>query len=218
MADFNLIYPTIIKYEGYYANDINDKGGETYMGVSRVNNPQWPGWPIVDAYKAKMGGRIPHNHRIPDARLELLVKQKAKEYFDRISGSSIKSNAIAIIVAQVFWATGYGIKQVVQQAAVNLGAKIVPDNKFGPATLKALNSLPQERLYNEMKRLYVEYFDRLSKAQPIYANGWKNRVNYVIGYTEDLIKRNPGKSGLFFLTALALIVAAIRNNKNRKSK
>jgi lysozyme family protein len=37
-----------IGVEGGYANDPDDSGGETYKGVSRRSNRQWPGWAIVD--------------------------------------------------------------------------------------------------------------------------------------------------------------------------
>ena len=210
MADFNVIYPTIIKYEGYYVNDPADPGGETYMGVARNYNPTWPGWQIIDTYKAKNGGFIPYNTRIQDPTLESLVKAKAKEYFDKIQGTKIKSDAVAIIVAQVFWGTAEGIKQVVQRAAINLGAKIKADNSFGENTLKAINSLDQVKLYNEMKRLYVDYFTRLGKAQPEYASGWMNRVNYVLDVTGKLIKDNPKKAGIFFLTGTVLLIAAYK--------
>jgi len=210
MADFNVIYPTIIKYEGYYVNDPADPGGETYMGVARNYNPTWPGWVIIDQYKAKNGGSIPYNFHIPNPTLDNLVKAKAREYFDKIRGTEIKSNAIAIIVAQVFWGTAEGVKQVVQQAAINLGAKIKADNAFGANTLKAINSLDANKLYNEMKRLYVDYFTRLGKGQPQYATGWMNRVNYVLDVTGKLIKDNPRGGGSLFLTGTVLLIAAYK--------
>jgi lysozyme family protein len=44
----------IDKVEGGYSNDPDDTGGETMYGISRVYNPDWPGWMLVDA--AKTGG------------------------------------------------------------------------------------------------------------------------------------------------------------------
>ena len=40
-----------LKYEGGYVNDKDDRGGETYRGVSRRYHPNWSGWKIVDEYK-----------------------------------------------------------------------------------------------------------------------------------------------------------------------
>ena len=199
MADFNIIYPTLIKFEGYYANDPNDPGGETYQGVARKYNPFWAGWKIIDAYKAAHNGFIPTNTKINDPALDQLVKDRAKQYFDKIYGTQIKSNSIATIAIQVFWGTAEGIKQVVQQAAINLGAKISADNTFGPQTLAAINTLPQIDLYNEMKRLYINYFTRLGTYQPQYATGWLNRVKYVISITDKFIKSEGKNIGLLLI-------------------
>ncbi|MFZ4857933.1 MAG: glycoside hydrolase family 108 protein [Desulfuromonadaceae bacterium] len=51
MALFYPAYAATIKHEGGYANDAADKGGETYMGISRKNWPGWNGWPDVDKLK-----------------------------------------------------------------------------------------------------------------------------------------------------------------------
>ena len=44
MADFRLAYKKIEAAEGGYVNDPDDKGGETYKGISRKANPDWNGW------------------------------------------------------------------------------------------------------------------------------------------------------------------------------
>lgn len=208
MANFEKIYPTIEKYEGYYVNDPLDPGGETYGGVARNYNPNWAGWAIIDSYK-KLHGPIPYNFRIPDPKLDALVKSRAKQYFNNIYGDSIKSDSIATIAMQVYWGTSEGIKQVVQQAAKNLGANIALDNVFGGQTLKFINTLPQEQLYNEMKRLYVDYFTRLGYGQPEYAAGWLNRVKYVLSVTDQFIK-SEGKNITYLLIGAGILFLALR--------
>jgi lysozyme family protein len=39
----------LLKNEGLSANVKADKGGQTYAGISRVFNPDWPGWKVIDA-------------------------------------------------------------------------------------------------------------------------------------------------------------------------
>jgi lysozyme family protein len=201
MADFNKIYPTIVKYEGYYVNDPRDPGGETYSGVARKFNPNWKGWLIIDKYKYDNGGYIAKNTKIPSLELDNLVKEAAHTYFNNILGDKIKSDSIATIAVQVYWGTAQGIKQVVQQAAINLGANITADNVFGKKTLDAINSLNQVELYNEMKRLYIDYFTRLGKNQPQYAQGWLNRVNYVLSITDKFINDEAKSIGLLVVAA-----------------
>lgn len=53
MADFITAYKKTSVFEGGYANDPADHGGETWKGISRKNFPHWEGWELIDAYKAK---------------------------------------------------------------------------------------------------------------------------------------------------------------------
>lgn len=55
MANFDKEFEKLLKKEGGYANDPDDKGGETYMGISRVANPKWTGWHIIDSMKEQYG-------------------------------------------------------------------------------------------------------------------------------------------------------------------
>ena len=48
---FETTLPEILKAEGGYVNDPADSGGETYRGISRRANPDWPGWVLLDAAK-----------------------------------------------------------------------------------------------------------------------------------------------------------------------
>lgn len=47
-AFFKKVMDTLIMNEGYESNVPADKGGQTYAGISRVFNPEWPGWGIID--------------------------------------------------------------------------------------------------------------------------------------------------------------------------
>lgn len=49
--NFDIAYDRLIKNEGGYVNDPDDKGGETYKGVSRKYHPNWKGWKIIDETK-----------------------------------------------------------------------------------------------------------------------------------------------------------------------
>ena len=42
-----------LQFEGGYANDPADSGGETYKGISRNNWPSWPGWKLIDEAKVQ---------------------------------------------------------------------------------------------------------------------------------------------------------------------
>ena len=55
MANFNIEFEKLILAEGGYVNDSDDTGGETYLGISRKNNPNWGGWKIIDSIKKTYG-------------------------------------------------------------------------------------------------------------------------------------------------------------------
>lgn len=78
---FNIAHQRTMQIENGYSNISSDKGGETYNGISRVNNPGWPGWAIVDARnKIKPLARF---EIIRDNKLDQLVTSFYKaNYFD----------------------------------------------------------------------------------------------------------------------------------------
>ena len=51
MANFDIEFEKLILAEGGYVNDHDDAGGETYLGISRKNNPNWSGWKLIDSIK-----------------------------------------------------------------------------------------------------------------------------------------------------------------------
>ena len=50
MANFEKAFKLVVEAEGGYVNDKDDKGGETFMGITRRNHPNLKMWDIVDKY------------------------------------------------------------------------------------------------------------------------------------------------------------------------
>ncbi len=63
-------------YEGGYSNDKNDRGGETWAGISRNNYPNLRMWKVIDALKVKNTKSV---SGIPD--IEKMVKDFYYEEF-----------------------------------------------------------------------------------------------------------------------------------------
>ena len=55
MANFDIEFEKLILAEGGYVNDYDDTGGESYLGISRKNNPKWIGWKTIDSIKKIYG-------------------------------------------------------------------------------------------------------------------------------------------------------------------
>src|SRR5438034_870259 len=94
MAIFKDAYKITMGAEGGYANDPDDRGGETYKGVSRRNFPQWKGWTIIDAAKKNATG---FDKTISvNTRLEIAVQEFYKvEFWDVLSLDFVNNQAIA---------------------------------------------------------------------------------------------------------------------------
>lgn len=95
MANFDKEFNELILTEGGYVNDKDDAGGETYLGISRKNNPKWIGWKVIDAEKKKglknITSRLKKDEVLTN-NAKLLYKQK---YWDVLELDDIPSQNIA---------------------------------------------------------------------------------------------------------------------------
>ena len=96
MANFDKEFNELILVEGGYVNDPDDAGGETYLGISRKNNPKWIGFEIIDDIKKKYGtkgitARLKKDKSLTNSA-KLLYKQK---YWDVLELDDIPSQNIA---------------------------------------------------------------------------------------------------------------------------
>lgn len=95
MAKFDEEFDKLIFVEGGYVNDKNDAGGETYLGISRKNNPKWIGWEVIDDEKKKglknITARLKKDVALTNS-VKFLYKQK---YWDVLELDDIPSQSIA---------------------------------------------------------------------------------------------------------------------------
>lgn len=95
MANFNEEFKKLIFVEGGYVNDPDDAGGETYLGISRKNNPNWVGWEVIDKEKKKgiknITSRLKQDEALTNSA-KLLYKMK---YWDVLELDDIPSQEIA---------------------------------------------------------------------------------------------------------------------------
>lgn len=95
MANFDKEFDKLILAEGGYVNDKDDAGGETYLGISRVNNPNWTGWKIIDEEKKKGISGITKRLK---ANTSLTTKAKfiyKERYWDVMDLDDVPSQSIA---------------------------------------------------------------------------------------------------------------------------
>lgn len=97
MADFEKAFKKIIANEGGYVNDKDDKGGETFMGITRKNHPNISLWGIIDNYIDIYGttyGLVKYIKNNDEAMSGIKSIYK-KQYWDKLMLDKINSQLIA---------------------------------------------------------------------------------------------------------------------------
>lgn len=185
MATFLTAYNITLKHEGGYANNPNDKGGETYCGISRKFFPNWSGWISIDNWKK--GGGDPKNLKYPYLEDEVTNFYKT-QFWDSMKLDNINDQDIANELFDTGVNMGIPIASKMIQEACNLLNKqgksypdIDVDGIIGKNSLKTINEHPDKRkLYNLLNVLqgsrYVE-LTRKTPSQEVFLNGWLERVD-----------------------------------------
>lgn len=99
MANFDAAFNKVIKFEGGYVNDKDDRGGETYLGIARNFHGKSTMWKYVDEAKAANPGVS--NSKLTsilkkDTRIDDEVKRIYKHlYWDKVKGDELVSQKIA---------------------------------------------------------------------------------------------------------------------------
>lgn len=185
MADFNIAYQITNAIEGGYVNDPDDPGGETYKGISRVYNPYWKGWEIIDDLKRATGfPETAYKHK----HLNELKRQLYKTmYWDVNKLDDVHNQAIA----NEMYDTGVNMSAVLVaeylQQALNLAndrgrlyPDIVEDAMIGKRTLHALHQHPNPAVILKILNVlqghrYIQLARKNPKLEK-YINGWYKRV------------------------------------------
>jgi len=188
MTNFLEAYKKTMTHEGGYANDRDDAGGETYKGISRVFNPKWEGWVIIDNMKS--------HQDFPNILYTLAHLQDSvfgfykKYYWDCNRLDEVMSQAIA----EEMFDTGVNMGQsraarFLQESLnyLNRNQRIYMDlnvdSNIGPATLRALGIIlsngEEELLLKVLNVLQGYFYLNFMKKNPVqekYMRGWFNRV------------------------------------------
>lgn len=113
MADFDIEFEKIILTEGGYVNDPDDKGGETYLGISRKYNPNLQMWKTIDSIKKQFGTKNINKRLKNNESIIREVKFVYKdEYWDPMCLDAVPSQDIAHELFDT--AVNCGVKQAIR--------------------------------------------------------------------------------------------------------
>ena len=163
MADYKKLIPTVLKFEGGFANHPSDPGGATNSGVT------------LSTFRSVYG----KNKTVQDLKnmtmeqWEYIFKTR---FWDRWCADEIDNQSIANLLVDWLWASGvYGIKYPQEV----LGVKT--DGIIGLKTLAAINYYPNkkelfEKLWNRRKK----HFEDIVRNRPqskVFLKGWLRRLS-----------------------------------------
>jgi len=163
MADFLPAFEkTILKEGGYQLTNIaDDRGGQTYAGISRRSNPGWPGWEYIDR---------------GDTPSALMVRTfYLQNHWDVMGLTAIESQ----MVAQSMFDFGVNTHPLVAAKLAQLVVGATPDGKIGPVTTAAINAVNVDLFMAHFALAKVaRYRDivRRDKTQLKFLLGWINRT------------------------------------------
>ncbi len=188
MINFKRAYDKLIAYEGGYVNDPDDRGGETYKGISRKFHPNWCGWELVDEFKHNLALLKENEHRIEPC----VEKFYLENYWQKIHG-----DALPYVIAEELFeqAVNLGIKKAVKhfQRALNILSKkdlLDDDGKFGIRTLSAAQDLLRgvyiRLCYNVLNIMQGSHYINLMLRNVTYRKyiGWFERISIIKGDEE----------------------------------
>lgn len=161
MADYKKLIPTVLKYEGGYAGNIDGKIC-TMKGVT------------LDTYRKYFGRQktCKELRGISNAEWEYIFKEG---FWDRWKADEINNQAIANLLVDWCWVSGiYGIKYPQRI----LGVK--DDGIVGDKTIAAINNYPnQKELFDKLWNRRKKHFEDIAKThnRAKFLDGWLRRLS-----------------------------------------
>ena len=179
MANFELAFPPCLAWEGKcWEHVAGDAGEETVCGISRVANPDWAGWPLVDALKPgtakELTARILAHPKIP-----ALVSMLYRERYWKVAGKiDDQANATMLLDMAVNMGAGRAVTYL-QRALCLMGWTLSIDANLGPHTQGVANAVNQQDLFHLLVAFRCKHYLDIGEAIPARAKfvaGWLNRT------------------------------------------
>lgn len=184
----------VLENEGDYSNHPNDKGGETFMGISRVYHPAWDGWKIIDEAKEELS---PYSIEFRDYLTKQHIYYKVNDFYKNnfwkpLMLDKIKLQRIAIKIFDMGVNLGVPRTASIVQTCLNamshgVDSELRVDNIIGPLTVNLINEFTKndegdfllKLLTLQQGYIYMKLVQNNS-TQKKFLKGWINRLGITI--------------------------------------
>ncbi|EEX75340.1 glycosyl hydrolase 108 family protein [Leptotrichia hofstadii] len=177
MERFERIFDYLLRVEGGYSDDKNDKGGKTKYGITEEEAREF-------GYKGNM----------QDLTKDFAKNIYLKKYYLGNKLDKVVNDKVALSICD--WAVNSGRNGTKNaQIAVNqlTNANLDVDGIIGNKTLEALNSVDSDKfleVYHNLQRIYYKGKVEADRTQEGFLTGWLNRVQRKEEYLKDWDKEN----------------------------
>lgn len=170
-------YSNLRKWEGNYSYLPDDKGGETYAGISRNYNPNWDGWEILDQYKKD--SVVCWNVYI-DAIEPCVIDY----YFSVWMGDKYYLIKDPIVRDYLFDYRNTGTIAYIHLCKVlnEMGYNVCVSTPLTEDIILVLNTVDQQIFITKLQEERTNFYERVAARYPMlqkYLRGWINRANNI---------------------------------------
>ena len=177
MERFERIFDYLLRVEGGYSDDKNDKGGKTKFGIIEEEARDF-------GYKGNM----------QDLTKDFAKNIYLKKYYLGNKLDKVVNDKVDLSICD--WAVNSGRNGTKNaQIAINqlTNANLDVDGIIGNKTLEALNSVDSDKfleVYHNLQRIYYKGKVEADRTQERFLTGWLNRVQRKEEYLRDRDKEN----------------------------
>ena len=177
MERFERIFDYLLRVEGGYSDNKNDKGGKTKFGIIEEEARDF-------GYKGNM----------QDLTKDFAKNIYLKKYYLGNKLDKVINDKVALSICD--WAVNSGRNGTKNaQIAINqlTNANLDVDGIIGNKTLEALNSIDPGKfleVYHNLQRIYYKGKVEADRTQEGFLTGWLNRVQRKEEYLKDWDKEN----------------------------
>ena len=160
--------PLVLKYEGGFTDNPNDRGGRTNMGVTQG---------FLDTYKERAGVSVGDVRHLKEEDVIELYRTEWNIYgFGKLDNSNVVKLVYDFAVNS---GPQVAIKYL-QRILNSKGKNLAVDGYIGENTNRAANSVDEKWLVREIQKSRAEHCDRIVDQDPKqreFIKGWFNRIN-----------------------------------------
>jgi lysozyme family protein len=160
--------PLVLRYEGGYTDNPNDRGGRTNMGVTQG---------FLDTYKERAGVSVDDVRHLKEEDAIELYRTEWNIYgFGKLDNSNVMKLVYDFAVNS---GPQVAIKYL-QRILNSKGKNLAVDGYIGENTNRAANSVDEKWLVREIQKSRAEHCDRIVDQDPKqreFIKGWFNRIN-----------------------------------------